>query len=231
VSHHTDKDVAPTVSAVTPELARALRSRFIAFDGPDGSGKSTQLRRFIEATRAAGLDPCEVREPGGTQIGEKIRAALLDHLEEEMTLRCEMLLYMASRAQLVEQTIRPALAAGRLVVADRFVSSTLAYQGAAGGLPEREILAAAQIACGHTTPDLVVIFDVDEDTAASRLNPLLDRMESKGRAYHKRVRQGYLKQIESDPEHHLRVDASKGEDEVFASLLTGLYSRLTDSAG
>ena len=148
-----------------------------------------------------------------------------------MTLRCEMLLYMASRAQLVEQTIRPALAAGRLVVADRFVSSTLAYQGAAGGLPEREILAAAQIACGHTTPDLVVIFDVDEDTAASRLNPLLDRMESKGRAYHKRVRQGYLKQIESDPEHHLRVDASKGEDEVFASLLTGLYSRLTDSAG
>lgn len=239
VPHQATKPVSPTprpsedstppappgaspATALPPGLAAALGSKFIVFDGPDGSGKSTQLRRFIDAARAAGLDPCEVREPGGTQIGEKIRAALLDHLEEDMTLRCEMLLYMASRAQLVEQTIRPALAAGRLVVADRFVSSTLAYQGAAGGLPEEEIRAAARIACGETTPDLVVIFDVDEDTAATRLNPLLDRMESKGREYHKRVRQGYLKQIESDPEHHLRIDASKGEDEVFASLIAGL---------
>ncbi len=214
----TDTNAPPLPSA----LASALRAKFLVFDGPDGSGKSTQLRRFLTAARAAGLDPCEVREPGGTEIGEKIRLALLDHLEQDMTLRCEMLLYMASRAQLVEQTIRPALAADRLVVADRFVSSTLAYQGAAGGLPESEIHAAATIACGPTTPDLVVIFDVDEHTAATRLNPLLDRMEAKGRDYHQRVRQGYLKQIEGDPEHHLRIDASKGEDEVFEQLVNGL---------
>ncbi|MEZ6242726.1 MAG: dTMP kinase [Phycisphaerales bacterium] len=213
--------------ALTPQLARALAGKFLVFDGPDGSGKSTQLRRFLDAARDAGLDPCEVREPGGTEIGEKIRRALLDHLEEDMTLRCEMLLYMASRAQLVEQTIRPALDAGRLVVADRFVSSTLAYQGAAGGLPEEDIRAAARIACGDVTPDLVVIFDVDEDTAAGRLNPLLDRMESKGREYHRRVREGYLAQIQRDPRRHLRVDASRGEDEVFGSLIEGLKERLT----
>ncbi len=222
-----DKDVdASPARTLDPALARALRGRFLVFDGPDGSGKSTQLRRFLDAARDAGLDPCEVREPGGTEIGEKIRAALLDHLEEDMTLRCEMLLYMASRAQLVEQTIRPALAAGRLVVADRFVSSTLAYQGAAGGLPEDEIRQAAAIACGDVNPDLVIVFDVDEDTAAARLNPLLDRMESKGREYHKRVRQGYLAQIQRDPAHHLRVDAAKAEDQVFAQLIDGLRAQL-----
>ncbi len=212
----------PPAHAINPALAAALRGKFLVFDGPDGSGKSTQLRRFLDAARDARLDPCEVREPGGTEIGEKIRRALLDHLEQDMTLRCEMLLYMASRAQLVEQTIRPALDAGRLVVADRFVSSTLAYQGAAGGLPEDDIRTAARIACGDVTPDLVVVFDVDEDTAAARLNPLLDRMESKGRDYHRRVREGYLAQIDRDPRRHLRVDAGRGEDDVYEQLLAGL---------
>jgi len=224
----TPEPSAVTDSAPLPgKLARALRGRFVVFDGPDGSGKSTQLRRFIAAARASGLDPVEVREPGGTEIGEKIRSALLDHLEEdEMSLRCEMLLYMASRAQLVEQCIRPALAKNQLVVADRFVSSTLAYQGTAGGLPVAEIRAAAAIACGDTTPDLVVIFDVDEETAAGRLNPLLDRMEAKGRAFHRRVRQGYLDQISADPDHNVRVDATSGEDQVYEALLGALSAKL-----
>lgn len=213
------------------DLAKALAGRFVVFEGPDGSGKSTQLSRFLSATAAAGLKPLEVREPGGTEVGERIRKALLEHLErEEMSLRCEMLLYMASRAQLCEQKIRPALDAGRLVVADRFVQSTLAYQGAAGGLPEDEILAAAAIATHGVTPDAVLIFDVDEHTAAQRMNPLLrgddlDRMEAKGAAFHRKVRQGYLSQIERDPTTNLRIDAAGCEDTVWDETVRVLEQR------
>ena len=109
-------------------LMGALAGRLVVFEGPDGSGKSTQFARFASLCRGEGLVVTEVREPGGTGIGEEIRRLLLAHDHGDMTLRCEMLLYMASRAQLVEQTIRPALAQRHLVLADRFVSSTLAYQ-------------------------------------------------------------------------------------------------------
>jgi len=111
----------------------SLTGQFIVFDGPDGSGKSTQINRFVQRYREEGLVVKEVREPGGSSIGEQIRNVLLDPINEEMTLPCEMLLYMASRAQLVEQEIRPAMERGELVVADRFVSATLAYQGTGGG--------------------------------------------------------------------------------------------------
>lgn len=129
----------------------SLAGTFIVFDGPDGSGKSTQFRRFAALCRAAGAAVCEVREPGGTRVGERIREILLDPVHAEMSLRCEMMLYMASRAQLVEERIRPALARGELVLADRYVTSTLAYQGAAGGLPFEEIMAVARAACGPLT--------------------------------------------------------------------------------
>ncbi|MEM9560718.1 MAG: dTMP kinase [Planctomycetota bacterium] len=217
-------------------LARALPGRFIVFEGPDGSGKSTQLRRFVGACNASGVRPVEVREPGGTEVGERIRRALLDHLErEEMTLRCEMLLYMASRAQLCERVIAPAVARGELVVADRFVSSTMAYQGAAGGLPLDEIEAAAGIATRGVSPDAVVIFDVDEQTAAQRMNPLLrgdslDRMEAKGLAFHRKVRAGYLEQVERFPSTHLRIDASEAEDDVWHSFVHTLTAHLTKNA-
>jgi len=203
-----------------------LCGRFIVFDGPDGSGKSTQFRRFSAACRDAGLDVCEVREPGGTPIGEKIRDILLDPENHDMSLRCEMLLYMASRAQLMEQQIRPALDDGRLVLADRFISSTLAYQGTAGGMGQDEILAVGHVAIGAIWPHLTVIFDVDEVTAATRLNPLLDRMEQKGAAFHARVRQGYLAQARASPETYLVVDASASEDDVYAELVTGVHDRL-----
>ena len=105
-----------------------LRSRFIVFDGPDGSGKSTQFRRFSDFVHDNGIETCEVREPGGSPIGEKIREILLDPANDEMVLRCEMLLYMASRAQLAEECIKPAMMDGQLILVDRFISSTLAYQ-------------------------------------------------------------------------------------------------------
>lgn len=198
---------------------KSLAGKFIVFEGPDGSGKTTQFRRFMAACHEAGVEICEVREPGGTGVGEKIREVLLDHAHKDMTLPCEMLLYMASRAQLVEQRIRPALAKGQLVLADRFVASTVAYQGAAGGLPLRDITDVARVALQGFKPDLVVVFDVDEATAAKRMSPLLDRMEAKGREFHRRVRQGYLDQIAADPAQFRRIDATQPEDQVWTALL------------
>lgn len=204
---------------------RKLAGRFLVLDGPDGSGKSTQFARLAARCREAGLDVCEVREPGGTAIGERIRDLLLDPEHGEMGVRCEMLLYMASRAQLIDEQIRPARQRGCLVLADRFISSTLAYQGTAGGLSPEEILAVGRVVIGRDWPDLTIIFDVDERTAASRLNPLLDRMERKGVIFHRRVRQGYLEQAAHDPDGHLVIDASAPADAVTESLLAGLHGR------
>jgi dTMP kinase len=215
-SHHTRE----------AQLRDAMRGAFIVLDGPDGSGKSTQFRRLCDALRATGLEVVETREPGGTAVGERIREVLLDPIHDDMTVRCEMLLYMASRAQLVERVIRPAVARGATVVADRFVSSTLAYQGTAGGLGKPEIMAVAETAVGGTWPDLTVIFDVDEITASRRLSPLLDRMEQKGLDFHRRVREGYLAQVRARPEAHLVVDASQEVDAVTAALMGGLVERL-----
>lgn len=204
----------------------SLAGRFIVFEGPDGSGKTTQFKRFAATARQARLEVTEVREPGGTAIGERVREILLDHAHHDMSLVCEMLLYMSSRAQLVEQVIRPRLAARHLVIADRFVSSTLAYQGAAGGIPEADIQAVARIATAGLVPDLIVVFDVDVQTAAKRLSPLLDRMEAKGTEFHTRVRESYLAQARNDPLRHLVIDATRTEDEVWRTLMERMPERL-----
>jgi len=228
--HAADLDRGPAIKQPTPEDDRAflarLGGRFVVFDGPDGSGKSTQFARFLERCRGAGVPVCDVREPGGTEIGESIRAILLDAAAGEMSARCEMLLYMASRAQLVEERVRPALERGELVLADRFVSSTLAYQGAGGGLPADDIRAVARVACTDVEPDLVVIFDADERTAAARVGDDRDRVESRDAAYRRRVREGYLEQARRDPGRCVIVDAAASEDEVAAALLCVLRERL-----
>ncbi len=216
--------------ADTSRMYDLLRGRFIAFEGPDGSGKSTQLGRLADGAREAGLEVVEVREPGGTSVGEQIRTVLLDPDNIDMTIRCEMLLYMASRAQLVEQLIAPALARGSLVLADRFVASTCAYQGTAGGLPMQEILDVAAVATGHRLPDLTVIFDVDEATAAKRLNPLLDRMERKGAEFHRRVRDGYHALAEAEPDRVILIDARGEANEVFVHAVQAIEASLTAMA-
>jgi dTMP kinase len=131
-----------------------------------------------------------------------------------MTLPSEMLLYMASRAQLVEQEIKPALLRGELVVADRFVSATLAYQGTAGGIPVEWIQQVAEVAVAGCWPSLTIILDVDDQTATGRLNPLLDRMELKGKEFHAKVRQGFLEQAEMWPDRYCVIDASMDENTV-----------------
>lgn len=231
---YQERALPPTPSPANPlppssdvSWLRAYAGRFLVFEGPDGSGKSTQFRRLADLCAAASLQVCEVREPGGTSVGEKVREVLLDRAHTGMSVRCEMLLYMASRAELIERRIAPALSRGELVLADRYVASTLAYQGAAGGLPQADIAAVARVATRSLLPDLYLVFDLDEDAAARRLSPLLDRMEAKGREFHKAVRKGYLDLARHDPGRYAVIDASKTADEVWASLLLTLRERAT----
>lgn len=221
-----------------------LPGQFIVFDGPDGSGKTTQLNRFADYAQHEGLEVCRLRDPGGTEVGEQIRRILLrPDNDEPLDLTCEMLLFMASRAQLMAQCIRPALAQQQLVLVDRFISSTLAYQGAAGGLTVEQIKSVGTVALGDCWPRLVVIFDVDEATAAERLTgkakrsrfvdveqPSLfsDRIEVRGNEFQRRVRQGFLDQAKSDPGRYLVIDATPDADTVFESLLTAMHDQFND---
>ncbi len=202
-----------------------LRGRLIVLDGPDGCGKSTQRTRLVEWLRSVGLDASEVREPGGTAIGERIREILLDPACAEMDLRCEMLLYMASRSQLCRERIMPALAGGGTVVSDRFISSTLAYQGTAGGLSFSEIAAVGEVATGGLLPDLTVVLDVDETVAATRMAAERDRIEQRSAEFHRRVREGFLEQARRWPNRYAVIDAAPPPEIVFDELITRLEAR------
>lgn len=196
---------------------RRLAGRFLVLDGPDGGGKSTQLEMLAAHLRASGLEVLSVREPGGTAIGEKIRGILLDRRHDDMAVICEMLLYMASRAQLVAQRIAPALAAGQCVLADRFVWSTIAYQGAAGADVEA-IAQVAQVAVAGAWPDLTIILDLPAEAGLSRLKRDKDRLEQRDLDYHRRVRQSYLDQARQVGDRAAVIDASASPDQVQQAL-------------
>lgn len=189
------------------ELAKRLSGKFIVIDGPDGAGKSTQTRLLAEHLHGRNIPVRQVRDPGGTEIGDKIRSILLDNAHHRMSVPCELLLYMASRAQLAAEVIRPALAGGYCVLGDRYVSSTVAYQGA-GGLPAHQVLAVAEIAVGSTMPDLTVVLDLPAEAGLGRLARARDRMESKDMAFHRRVRELFLEQAKRDPRHFMVLDAN-----------------------
>jgi dTMP kinase len=198
---------------------------FISLDGLDGSGKSTQCRLLAEWLRARGTVVTECTDPGGTAVGDVIRALLLDH-RRQMSLACEALLFMASRAQLTAEVIRPALDAGHVVVADRFLLANVVYQGHAGGLDPNQLWHIGRLATGGLEPDLTVVLDLPVEAALLRRKGPSDRVESRDAAYHRRVREGFLSEARRRPERICVVDAAQPVEIVHERIRQELQARL-----
>ena len=199
-------------------MAHPYPGRFLVLDGPEGAGKTSQVERLVHWLRERGRQATAVRDPGSTPVSERVREVLLDKRLPEMDVRTEVFLYMASRAEMVARIIRPALEVGLVVVSDRFVSSTAAYQGTAGGIDPALIWDLGRTACGGLEPDLTVILDVPVEVGFARLTREHDRIESKDRTYHEKVRQGFLEMARARPDRFAVVDADRPPDAVAASV-------------
>ena len=195
-----------------------LRGKFIVLDGPEGSGKSTQTQLLRGALELAGLEVLAVRDPGTTRVGEQVRAILLDPAHIEMGMRCEMLLYMAARAQMMTEIILPALEAQKVVLCDRFVSSTLAYQLGGEGMSAADIRAVAEIAIRGRWPDLTIILDIPADKSMDRVQRAKDRIEQRPMEYHQQVHRNYLAQAAGNPGYRV-ISADRDRDRVHADIL------------
>ena len=202
-----------------------LQGKFIVFDGGEGCGKTSQAQLLKDVLEKAGLRPMLVRDPGSTRIGEMIRAILLDPDHDEMSMRCEMLLYMAARAQLVAEIILPALTAGQVVISDRFVSSTLSYQLGGDGLTAADIRATADIAVKGRWPDVTLILDMPIDRSISRVKRAKDRIEQRSMEYHAMVRKNYLDQAAQMPDRYHVIAADRSLEQVHADVLAVLSKR------
>jgi dTMP kinase len=206
-------------------MANKFAGKFIVLDGPDGCGKSTQAKALAEWLRKQGADVATFRDPGTTHIGEKVREILLDPEHQAMGTRCEVLLYMAARVQLWEEKIKPALEAGKCVVMDRWLSSTCAYQGYAGGFGTENVIRLAEMCLERVWPNLTIVLDVDQTIAAGRMARELDRMERKGKEYHEKVRKGFLEL--AMPGRNIEViDAGREVGEVHFHVLKLVAERL-----
>lgn len=226
-------------------LVDKLRGKFLVFDGPDGAGKSTQRELLGDALRSLGGGVVSCRDPGGTAIGDRIRSVLLDNDLSTMAVNCETLLFMASRAQLVSEVIKPALEDGKTVLCDRFVTSTCAYQGAAGYDPKR-VIELARFAIGDCWPDLTVILDVDAEEGFDRIGrkphhagknrrrtagegtlfdgARPDAMEARSIEFHRRVRQIFLQLHEYYPKPVITVDGRGDVNAVHERIVERLLS-------
>ncbi len=198
-----------------------MTGRFIVFEGPDASGKTTQAIRVADR-----LGAVFTREPGGSRIGDHIRDLLLDPEFDEMSMRTEALLYAAGRAQHVDEVIRPALVAGLDVVCDRFIASSLAYQGVARGLGVDEVYALSHFATGGLQPDLVVLVQVPPEISLARLSGQHDRIEQAGLDLFAKVSEAYQAFAAADPERWVVVDGSGPIDEVALWVDAALAERL-----
>lgn len=190
---------------------------FLSLDGVDGAGKTTQIERLAAWLRAAGREVIVCRDPGTTPLGDELRKILLHREDLGIDRRSEMFLYMAARAQLVEEVIRPALAAGKTVVSDRFLLANVVYQGHAGGLEPEILWEVGRVATGGLAPDLTLVLDLPLEAAAQRLGPVRDRIESRGAAYLQAVRDGFLAESRRQPRIAV-IDARGTPDEVFAQI-------------
>jgi dTMP kinase len=198
------------------------RGRLIALEGGEGSGKSTQAARL-----AAELDALLTREPGGTELGDRIRSLLLEGEPIGIGPEAELLLMAAARAEHVCEVIAPVLSAGRDVVTDRFSGSSLAYQGYGRGIDPAVVADVSDVATGGLTPDLNIFLDVPDEVARARTaGGDRDRIERAGEAFHVRVAQGFRAIAAADPEHWVTVDGDGSVDEVAARVLAGVRGRL-----
>ena len=210
-------------------MKRKLESKFIVLDGPDGCGKSTQAGLLAEWIQSQGVEVASFRDPGDTAVGEKIRRILLDPEHEGLCTRAELGLYMAARAQLWQEKISPALASGRCVVMDRWVSSTCAYQGYAGGFGIENVVRMGDDCLERLWPDLTVILDVDPATAAGRMQRRLDRMERKGDEYHRKVQTGFL-ELARIYDNVVRLDAAVSIETLHEQIVEVILNRLGGQA-
>jgi len=198
----------------------AKRGVFITFEGMDGCGKTTQMRRLGKRLREAGQQVVETVEPGGTQIGSQIRSILLDSANRELSSTTELLLYFAARAQNVDQLIQPALGEGKIVLSDRFTDSSLAYQGCGRGLGAETVLALDRIACRGLKPDLTLLIEIDLATSLARAEARnrhgnrTDRMEEQEAAFYNRVRDAYGALAAAEPDRVRIIDGTLSVDQV-----------------
>lgn len=193
------------------------RGKFISIEGGEGTGKSTQVVLLARSLSEAGYEVLSVRDPGGTEISEKIREILLDRNHLELNPRVELLLYLASRAQLVSQVIEPALSAGKVVISDRFHHSTLAYQAGARSLDMEMVREMNLFATAGILPDLTILLDLPPDEGFKRIgreSGEIDRMEGQPAAFHEWVRRTFLRLAEQEPERIQVIDAGKTVDEI-----------------
>ena len=197
---------------------------FISLDGVDGAGKSTQCQLLAEWLRDQGVSVVLCHDPGGTDLGQQLRHILLNY-RGSMELRCEALLFMASRAQLIAEVIRPALDAGQVVISDRFLLANVVYQGHAGGLDPEQLWNVGLFGTGGLEPDLTFVLDLPLDVSVARRKKSADRMESRDQEYYARVRAGFLAEAERRPERIRVIDATPDADQIQARLRQEIAAR------
>ena len=212
-----------------------MKGFLVTFEGGEGSGKSTQVKELVKFLEKEKIDFIATREPGGTEVGEEIKKILL-HSKGKISSETEFLLFSASRSQLVEDVIKPALEAGKVVVLDRFFDSSFAYQGYAGQLDLGEIKEVTQFATGGLQPDLTFLLDISYDDGMERKSKdenlkNLDRIEQKGAEYHNRLRRGFLKLAEQDKKRFYVIYANKDKDEIFEEIKTEFLRRYNKKHG
>ena len=211
------------------DIFRQLPAKFVSFEGIDGCGKSTLLDELAGWLEVNAIRFLKTREPGGTHLGERIRELLLDPCFKTMKEQTEVLLYSASRSQLVHEVILPALSKGMWVLADRYIDATLAYQGFGRGLVLERLRQLQDWATGGLWPDLTILLDCDVGVASSRMkarNQGGDRMEQESRLFHQRVRDGYLELARSEPKRFLVIDANGELEEVIEKFRAALHDTL-----
>ena len=203
-----------------------MQGKFITFEGPEGGGKSTHAKELAEALRAEGKTVLETREPGGTRLAELIRGLVREEREDPPVTRAEVLLFLASRAQVVANAIRPALARGEWVVCDRFSDSTFAYQGYGRGIDVALLKDLNEFATEGLTPDLTILLDVPPEVSRARLAERqsatatsADRIESAGELFHRRLREGFLELARREPGRFVVIDSSGPRESVSREIM------------